>query len=267
MAAVGNLALGRDDGRVICERVVVADTMYRRLRGLLGRPPLKPGEGIVLRPAAKIDTAFLSFPIDVVFIDRDQVVTKVVEQLRPWRKVSCGGARDVVELAAGECERLGVRVGDRVAWLARRADGMPAAARTGDAANGGEAGRPTVRVLLASRDGRFVRLAEFLLDRRGLEVRSTRRTRALADLVAEVRPDVLVLDVSDSPSAAARAIAVIEARHPEISVIVVASDGSVNGAGALHALPKWEAAERLADEIETAYNRRRGFELAPAAGW
>ena len=37
----------------------------------------RPGEGIVLRPAWSIHTAFMRFPIDVVFVDADQVVMRI----------------------------------------------------------------------------------------------------------------------------------------------------------------------------------------------
>jgi hypothetical protein len=54
----------------------------------------------------------MRFPIDVVFLDRELRVVKVVPQLAPWRVASGRGARAVLELAAGECERRGVKPGD-----------------------------------------------------------------------------------------------------------------------------------------------------------
>src|SRR6266568_8110483 len=108
-----------EDGQVLCERCVVADTVFRRIRGLLGRRKLPPGEGIVLRPGWSVHTAFMHFSIDVVFVDADQVVLEVVPNLKPWRTAVCRGARDVVELAAGECARRGLESGDRVTWAAR----------------------------------------------------------------------------------------------------------------------------------------------------
>ena len=110
-ASAGALVLRReDDGAVVCERCIVADTMLRRLRGLLGQRELSPGDGIVLRPGWSIHTAFMFFPIDVAFVDADQVVVKVVQNLKPFRASICRGARDVVELAAGEqpVERVAV---------------------------------------------------------------------------------------------------------------------------------------------------------------
>src|SRR5919204_2298308 len=116
----GALMLRREEnGGVVCERCVVADTLLRRLRGLLGRRELAPGEGIVLRPGWSVHTAFLRFPIDVVFVDAHQVIMKTVSGLKAWRASLCPGAHDVVELAAGECERLELHAGDRVTWAAR----------------------------------------------------------------------------------------------------------------------------------------------------
>jgi uncharacterized membrane protein (UPF0127 family) len=104
----------REGGRVVCERAVVADKPWTRARGLLGRSRLEAGEGLLLRPASSIHMFFMRFPIDAVFLDRDFVVLKVVADLRPWRLAAGRGARSVLELCAGECERRGVRVGDRL---------------------------------------------------------------------------------------------------------------------------------------------------------
>src|SRR5919109_1587349 len=118
---MATLTLRREDGRVVCERVAVADRARHRMRGLLGRRRLNAGEGVVLRPAWNIHTAFMRFPIDVIFLDADQVVIRIDAGLPPWRTASCRGAREVVELAAGECARRGLEVGDRVAWASRTA--------------------------------------------------------------------------------------------------------------------------------------------------
>ena len=77
---------------------------------------------MLLRPAWSIHTAFLRFPIDVVFIDPDQVVIKIEPQLPPFSTASCRGAREVVELAAGECARRELHVGDRITWAPQRAE-------------------------------------------------------------------------------------------------------------------------------------------------
>jgi len=84
------------------------------MRGLLGRSELPPDEGILLRPAGSVHTFFMRFPIDVVFLDGDHVVVGIEQSLAPWKTAGRRGAKAVVELAAGECERRGLQVGDRV---------------------------------------------------------------------------------------------------------------------------------------------------------
>ena len=79
-ARVPNLTLRREDGRVVAESVAVADSTLRRLRGLLGQARPASGHGVLLRPAWSIHTAFMRFPIDVVFLDADQVVIKIVPE-------------------------------------------------------------------------------------------------------------------------------------------------------------------------------------------
>ena len=108
------VSLARPDGRVVVEKCLVAARPLRRMRGLLGRRSLPAGEGILLRPAASIHTFFMRFPIDVVFLDRELVIVGITVELRPWRTVGKRRAHAALELASGECERRGVRVGDRL---------------------------------------------------------------------------------------------------------------------------------------------------------
>ena len=108
------VVLFNQHGAVVCERCTVADTMFARMRGLLGRKQLPAGEGMLLRPCPSVQTLFMRFPIDVVFLDRDGVVLKVVENLRPWRSAGARRAHATLELAEGEAARVGISVGDKL---------------------------------------------------------------------------------------------------------------------------------------------------------
>lgn len=108
------LAIRREDGSIVCERCVLADTALTRMRGLLGRRSLGNGEGILLKPASSVHMAFMRFPIDAVFLDRELRVVKIADDLRPWRAAGSRGAKAVLEIPAGEADRRGVRVGDRL---------------------------------------------------------------------------------------------------------------------------------------------------------
>jgi uncharacterized membrane protein (UPF0127 family) len=112
------LILRRDDGTIVCERLTLADSPLPRLRGLLGREGLEPGEGLLLRPASSIHTFFMRFPIDAVFLDRALVVLGIADGVEPWRAASRRGAKAVLELPAGERFRRGLEIGDQLTLAA-----------------------------------------------------------------------------------------------------------------------------------------------------
>ncbi len=104
------------DGRVLLDRVQVSGSFdAKNAKGLLGRDGLDPGEGVLLAdPLGMIHMFFMRFAIDAVFMDRDLRVVKIAAHLRPWRIARAGGASRILELGAGEAERLGIAVGDRL---------------------------------------------------------------------------------------------------------------------------------------------------------
>ncbi len=112
--ASSTVSLTREDGRVVCEHLLVAARPLPRMRGLLGRASLPSDEGILLRPAGSVHTFFMRFPIDVVFLDGEQCVVGIEPAMPPWRTSGRRGAKAIVELASGECERRGVSIGDRL---------------------------------------------------------------------------------------------------------------------------------------------------------
>jgi uncharacterized protein len=106
--------LRRAGGEIVCDRCEIADTVPTRMRGLLGRTGMDPGHGLLIKPTNSVHMFFMRFPIDVVFLDRELVVRKVVEALAPWRLAGCRGAKAALELPAGEAARRGVTAGERL---------------------------------------------------------------------------------------------------------------------------------------------------------
>jgi len=244
---MATLTLRREDGRIVCERVVVADRAYRRMRGLLGRKYLRQGEGMVLRPGWSIHTAFMRFPIDVVFLDADQVVIKTEHDVGSWKTVSCRGAREVVELASGECRRRGLEVGDRVAWASRsavdaRVEGAAGAREDDDL-------EPRARILVASRDPRFTRLARFLLSGRDLEVEELTTPERLPEAVRDPAVDLAILDGGDAVADALRTANAARAKRPEVPVVIAADTGGKSPAG-VRVFDRWNETEELLLDVE-----------------
>ena len=76
-------------------RAEVARTLWQRLKGLMGRERLPPGEGMLILKCNAIHTCFMRFAIDATFLDKNDQVVKVVRNIRPWRLFVWGGLRAV----------------------------------------------------------------------------------------------------------------------------------------------------------------------------
>jgi len=103
-----------EDGAHVCERCVVADTHWTRMKGLLGRSSLPRDEGLLITKTGSIHMFFMRFPIDAVFLDKDLRIERIASDLKPWRLAAKRGAKQVLELSAGEASRRGLAVGQRL---------------------------------------------------------------------------------------------------------------------------------------------------------
>lgn len=100
-------------GRVIATPLRWALTRWERLRGLIGAPAPQGTACLVIERARQIHTFGMTYPIDVVFCDKDWQVAHVVRAMRPARITRpVLRARYVLELPADAAAGLGV--GDRL---------------------------------------------------------------------------------------------------------------------------------------------------------
>jgi uncharacterized membrane protein (UPF0127 family) len=100
-------------GTQLAERCEQARSFIARGRGLMGRPSLDPGAGLLIDPCSSIHSFFMRFPIDVVFIGRDGRVVGLRAAMPPGRPYAgAWRARAVIELPAGVIAATGTQVGD-----------------------------------------------------------------------------------------------------------------------------------------------------------
>jgi uncharacterized membrane protein (UPF0127 family) len=103
----------KGDGAVVADDLRVADTFFSRLRGLMGRASIAPGEGLWIDRCDSIHMMFVRFRIDALFLRATGEVLKIVSDLRPWLGLAwCPGAACTVELAAGRAALLNLQPGD-----------------------------------------------------------------------------------------------------------------------------------------------------------
>jgi uncharacterized membrane protein (UPF0127 family) len=102
-------------GNVIAENIIIADNIWTRLRGLMGRSKLRDNEGLLLAPCNAVHMMFMRFPIDVVFLSNDLVVISILYNLKPWHvSPIVRGASKVVELEVGSTEKKRINIGDKL---------------------------------------------------------------------------------------------------------------------------------------------------------
>lgn len=100
---------------VLAEEAEMADTFWRRAKGLMGRDHLSAGRGVVLIPCNSVHSMLMRFPIDVIHVARDGTVLKTITSLLPFRLGPIvRGSQCTIELPAGTISRTGTCVGDRI---------------------------------------------------------------------------------------------------------------------------------------------------------
>ena len=109
----------RRGGACIVARVMRTSNPWDRLRGLLGRAPLQAGEGLLITPCASVHTLGMGYALDLVFLDGDGRVRKLVTGLAPLRMAACPGAAMTLELAGGALRQMRLQVGEVLEWRAR----------------------------------------------------------------------------------------------------------------------------------------------------
>lgn len=100
-----------------------ASSFFARFQGLMLSAPLGPAEGLLITCCTSVHTAFMRYPIDVIYLDRNGVVIRCVPHLMPWRAShsafdrgakphGAGRVAHVLELAAGAIAVFGIAPGD-----------------------------------------------------------------------------------------------------------------------------------------------------------
>lgn len=106
------LRLTRQDGTEVSSDVTIADSLWSRFVGLMGRRELPQGEAICIRPCSSIHMFFMRFPIDAVFVDADGAIVRIYGSIKPWRATwIVRGAKACLELPAGTAAKHGLEVG------------------------------------------------------------------------------------------------------------------------------------------------------------
>ena len=119
---------------VLARHLGVADGLWGKFMGLMGRPSLDTDAGLWLPDSNGIHMMFMRFPIDAVFVGRRDAdgscrVVSVHRGLRAWTGLVplVRGAHGVLELPVGTIDRTATHVGDTLVLAPTGAAAGPAA--------------------------------------------------------------------------------------------------------------------------------------------
>ncbi|NLO44972.1 MAG: DUF192 domain-containing protein [Clostridiales bacterium] len=105
------------DGVVLIPHIENADGCVSRMMGLMFRKSLPEDRGLLLEPCRQIHTFQMKFPIDAVYISKENVIIKIEESILPGqtcKKVKA--AQKVLELCGGTAKKIGLAEEDKVCF-------------------------------------------------------------------------------------------------------------------------------------------------------
>ena len=80
-------------------------------------------DALIFEKCSSVHTCFMRFPLDLVFIDRENKVVSVHRRVRPWKFVFGGrGASAVIELPLGAIDFSGTEKGDIIEFRSTTTD-------------------------------------------------------------------------------------------------------------------------------------------------
>lgn len=101
----------------VATQLRVADTHFTRLVGLLGtsKKDFTFGSGLWISPCHGVHTMAMRYPIDVIYLDGENRVVHIEENLRPWRMAPVRmDTMTVIELPVHTVYTTGTAVGDQL---------------------------------------------------------------------------------------------------------------------------------------------------------
>ncbi|MGI4994199.1 DUF192 domain-containing protein [Halobacteriovorax sp. GFR7] len=91
------------NGIEICKQAIVADSFYKKLKGLMFSESMDGFDGMIFYGTNAIHTCFMNYKIDVVFFNSKNEIKKIYRGLKPWRHTQIVfSASRVLELADGQ---------------------------------------------------------------------------------------------------------------------------------------------------------------------
>ncbi len=102
-------------GAVITQQAKLAVSSGQRMKGLLGQDSLAANEALILKPCFSIHTFFMRFAIDVLFLDKNMQIVRLIQNMPPNRlSPIVWASKMAIELPAGKISQTNTQIGDTI---------------------------------------------------------------------------------------------------------------------------------------------------------
>lgn len=99
----------------ISQDVNIADNYLKRLKGLMFTSELSPQSSLYIYPCSGVHTYFMNYSIDVLYLDKDNIIIAVDEDMKPGRLGKYHkNAVAAVELPSGRIRETRTKVGHAI---------------------------------------------------------------------------------------------------------------------------------------------------------
>lgn len=110
---MGKLIIKRSNQTVI-EDLQQADTFLSRFRGLMGVSSMAKNTGLWITPCNSVHCFFMRFPIDVIFLDKENQVVHIQKNMKPGSiSPIVRKAKSVIEVNADTLSNV-LQLGDQL---------------------------------------------------------------------------------------------------------------------------------------------------------
>lgn len=102
----------------ISENLILADTFFKRLKGLMFTKELPYQNALQILPCSEIHTFFMNYCIDVLYLNSKNEIVYKNEELKPGKiGKHVKNAVSVIELPSGKIKKLGIKIGHAIEFI------------------------------------------------------------------------------------------------------------------------------------------------------
>lgn len=96
-------------------KVETANSLWKKTIGVIGWKDFGTKNGLLLKNTNSIHTFFVSFPLDLCFLDKDMKIIHIVENLKPFSfSPIIWKARHVLEMPVDSIKKFSLKNGDSI---------------------------------------------------------------------------------------------------------------------------------------------------------